>query len=303
MGYNVSRNAPAHEVQSAKVSSQDGFFVVLDHAGNSGLKILKSYGIDLPPETPQEEIRDKLQEMVTRIMMNPKFNGSRILGVVFSEYVIEKSSNAKNAWDQQQVVPIVRIGTALEAEDKGVSLLKELPDDAALLKALDAGCFGVKLRSSIRSANSEGIYALVNQLFDGAKRITAKGLVPFLQPEVDFNADQKSSCENILRKALMGALSALSAEVKIILSLTIPEKPGQFSSLLGHPNVIRVIGKTGDVSRAEAIGMLKNNPGMIAGFGRSFTETFNVVQTDKEFTQVVDDACQQLYDASRQKSG
>ena len=50
---------------------------------------------------------------------------------------------------------------------------------------LSKNIFGTKMRSVIKTANSEGINAVVDQQFSIAKQILSTGLMPIIEPEVD----------------------------------------------------------------------------------------------------------------------
>ena len=65
------------------------------------------------------------------------------------------------------------------------------------------------MRSVIKSANEEGIKAIVAQQFDIAKKILSYGLIPIIEPEVDIHSVDKEKCEEILKKEIFANLDKL----------------------------------------------------------------------------------------------
>src|SRR3546814_1619514 len=62
------------------------------------------------------------------------------------------------------VVPFIKVDQGLEDEARGVQLMKPMTRlDALIQKSLAAGMFGTKMRSVIKSADAEGIAAVVAQ--------------------------------------------------------------------------------------------------------------------------------------------
>ena len=60
-----------------------------------------------------------------------------------------------------------------------------------------ASHFGTKMRSNILELNEQGIKDVVEQQFEVAKQIIAKGLVPIIEPEVNINAKIKLKLKSI----------------------------------------------------------------------------------------------------------
>ena len=65
-----------------------------------------------------------------------------------------------------------------------------------------ASHFGTKMRSNILELNEQGIKDVVEQQFEVAKQIIAKGLVPIIEPEVNINAKDKAEIEKVLKAEL-----------------------------------------------------------------------------------------------------
>ena len=76
---------------------------------------------------------------------------------------------------------------------------------------------------------------------------------------------------------------ALPDDQKVMLKLTLPEKPNHYKSLVEHPRVMRVVALSGGYSREEACRELAKNDGMIASFSRATLQDLRVDQSDAEF--------------------
>ena len=62
------------------MGSDAGFIAALDQSGGSTPKALKLYGVDESAYSSDAEMFDLVHEMRTRIVTNPCFEGTRILG-------------------------------------------------------------------------------------------------------------------------------------------------------------------------------------------------------------------------------
>lgn len=292
------------EQQMRKVATQDGFFAALDQSGGSTPKALKLYGVEETEYSGDAEMMDQVHKMRSRIITNPKFNGRRTIGAILFEATMDREitglASAKYLWQKKRVVPFLKIDKGLADEKDGVQLMKDMPQlDALLDKANEAGIFGTKERSVIKSANKAGIKQVAEQQFKVGLQIIAKGIVPMLEPEVDINAKDKAECEEILLDELMAGLDKLAPDQKVMFKLTIPTKTNLYLPLMGHPNTVRVVALSGGYDRAKSCEMLKENAGMIASFSRAFAEGMSAKQTDEEFTKTMDESCKAIHDASR----
>ena len=152
------------------------------------------------------------------------------------------------------------------------------------------------MRSFIKSANKEGIKAIVDQQFEWAERILKAGLVPIIEPEVDIHATDKKEAEVILRDELKRHLDKVSAPV--IFKLSIPTEANFYEELISHPNLIRMVALSGGYTREDANKKLAANHGMIASFSRALCEGLKASQTDDEFNKLFADSIESVYEAS-----
>jgi len=303
--FDASRRSSAREEQMIKMGAQDGFVAAFDQNQKALPEILQNYGFQRSSYQNEKVMNDKVFEMFTRVLTNSKFNGSRVLGIVirddFLDRDIEYTPCAKYLWEHKHIVPFLKLAKGLQPEKDGVQLMKDVGQlDRILDKAADAGVFGTKARSVIKKPNSHGIHSVIEQQFEIVKYVLARGMVPIMHIEVDLDAENKPSCERMLRQALMGVLRQLEGtQQKVMFQVTLPSTPNAYASLVGHPNVIRVCAPSGGYTNAEACDRLVENPGMIASFGRALIQDLHVSQTDREYTQLLDRSCREVYDASR----
>ena len=125
-----------------KVRSGRGFFAALDQSGGSTPKALAEYGIDESRYTSEEEMFDLVHAMRTRVITDPAFDGSRILGAILFEQTMERDMQgvptARYLWAEKQVVPFLKVDKGLQPEKDGVQLMKPMPELAALLDKANA---------------------------------------------------------------------------------------------------------------------------------------------------------------------
>ncbi len=286
-----------------KVRSGRGFIAALDQSGGSTPKALALYGVEADAYSNDDEMFTRVHEMRTRIITDASFNGERVLGAILFENTLDREINAKSSanylWEEKGVVPFLKVDKGLEEEANGVQLMKPMPElDALLAKANAQNVFGTKMRSVIKSANADGINAVVAQQFSVGKQIIAAGLVPIIEPEVDINSATKSECEALLQDALIAQLDNLNSDQLVMLKLTLPETDGFYQACVDHPNVVKVVALSGGYSRDEANARLSRNPGMIASFSRALTQGLSAQQSDAEFNQTLDAAIAAIYQAS-----
>jgi fructose-bisphosphate aldolase class I len=247
---------------------------------------------------------DLVHEMRCRIMASKSFGGDRILGAILFEMTmdreVEGKPTARYLWEDKRVVPFLKTDKGLADEKDGAQVMKPFPDLEALLdRAVEKGIFGTKMRSVIKLGNEAGIQAVVDQQFEVAGRIIAKGLVPIIEPEVDIKSPEKAKAEEILRDALLAGLNGLIADQKVMFKLTLPEKDGFYRACQEHPNMVRVVALSGGYSREEANARLSRNHGMVASFSRALTEGLSAQQSQAEFDKTLDESIQSIFDASR----
>lgn len=289
--------------QLDKMRSGKGFVAALDQSGGSTPKALKLYGVDENQYSSEEEMFDLVHQMRSRIITSPSFTGERILGAILFEMTmdreVENIPTATYLWDKKQVVPFLKVDKGLADEDNGVQVMKPMPDlDDLLDRAVAAGVFGTKMRSVIKLASPEGIKAVVDQQFEIAKQIIAKGLVPIIEPEVDINSSEKAEAEEILKAEISRHIANLGDNELIMLKLTLPSTAGFYQEFTENPKVVRVVALSGGYSREEANAKLAENSGVIASFSRALTEGLSAQQGDEEFNQTLDASIESIYQAS-----
>ena len=292
-----------NEKQLQQMTSKKGFIAALDQSGGSTPKALRLYGIPEDKYSTDDEMFDLVHEMRTRIIKSPSFTGEKIIGAILFEKTIERKIDDKFTadylWEEKGIVPVLKVDKGLQPEANGVQLMKDIPTlDELLKKGIEKHIFGTKMRSVIKSANEEGIKAIVAQQFDIAKKILSYGLIPIIEPEVDIHSVDKEKCEEILKKEIFANLDKLDKDQKIMLKLTIPSVEGFYSDVIAHDNVLRVVALSGGYTRVDSNEKLAKNPGLIASFSRALTEGLNVDQTQKEFDDLLEESIDGIYQAS-----
>ena len=290
--------------QLQKVRTQDGFIAALDQSGGSTPKALLLYGVEESEYSGDDEMYAKVHAMRTRIITSPAFNGERILGAILFENTMDREIEGKGTaqflWDEKNVVPFLKVDKGLADEQNGVQMMKPMPDLGDLLKrAKSNGVFGTKMRSVIKTANADGVKAIVAQQFEIGRQILAAGLVPIIEPEVDINSDTKAEAEAMLRTALMDQLDGLDAGQEVMLKLTLPEESNFYKSCIDHQRCVRVVALSGGYSRDVANTRLADNNGMIASFSRALSEGLSAKQSAEEFDTMLDASIQSIFEASR----
>lgn len=289
--------------QKQKIASSPGFIAALDQSGGSTPKALGLYGVTPDAWSNEDEMYAVVHQMRTRIVTSPAFNGDRILAAILFENTmdrdVEGQPTADYLWNVKNVVPILKVDKGLAEEKNGVQLMKPMPDlDALLDKAVAKRIFGTKMRSVIKQADPAGVAAIVDQQFEVAKQIIAKGLVPIVEPEVDIHCPEKARAESLLKAALIAALDKLNDRQTVMLKLTLPEQDNFYRECIEHPRVLKVVALSGGYSRDEANTRLARNNGMVASFSRALAEGLTAQQSDAEFNAMLDASIQSIFDAS-----
>jgi fructose-bisphosphate aldolase class I len=297
----TARGLNAQQLQ--KMKAQPGFIAALDQSGGSTPNALRLYGITEGAWANEEEMFAIVHQMRTRLITSPSFTGERILAAILFENTmdrdIEGQPSADYLWNVKRVVPFVKVDQGLAAEKDGVQLMRPMPALAALLdKARAQGIFGTKMRSVIKQANATSIKDIVHQQFEVAVQISAAGLVPIIEPEVDIHCPDKAEAEEVLKAALLEALNALPGEQLVMLKLTLPEQDDYYAACVSHPNVVRVVALSGGYTRAEANNRLRRNHGMVASFSRALVEGLTAQQSEVEFNAMLDAYVQSIFEAS-----
>jgi fructose-bisphosphate aldolase class I len=285
------------------VQAGKGFIAALDQSGGSTPKALKLYGIDEDAYANDDEMFSLIHQMRSRIVNAEAFTGDKVVGAILFEMTMDREIGGKPAaqalWDDQGVVPFLKVDKGLMDPHNGVQIMKPMDGlDTLLDRAVSAGMFGTKMRSVISAANADGIDAVVDQQFEVAKQIMAKGLVPIIEPEVTISIADKAAAEDMLLVALLAQLNALDTDQNVMLKLTLPEQPNLYSRCVNHPRVVRVVALSGGYSRQEANALLAQNAGIIASFSRALTEGLSADQSDAAFNSAIAGTIDDIYSAS-----
>ena len=289
--------------QLEKIRTGSGFIAALDQSGGSTPKALKAYGIEESQYNGDDEMFDRIHEMRTRIVTSQSFSGSRILGAILFENTMDRSidgmSSSDYLWSIKGVVPFLKVDKGLADEQHGVQVMKPIDGlDGLLDKASENNIFGTKMRSVIKSADEDGINAVVDQQFEIGNRIFQAGLMPIIEPEVDIHSPEKSACEGLMRDAIMRNLELLSGGDAVMLKLTLPEEDNFYSGLVESEKILRVVALSGGYSREEANARMSRNSGVVASFSRALTEGLSAQQSQSDFDSLLDSSIQSIFDAS-----
>ena len=289
--------------QLEKIQNGSGFIAALDQSGGSTPKALRAYGVEESEYANDDEMFNLIHQMRSRIMTSQSFNGSRVIGAILFEMTMDRSveglDTADYLWNVKEVVPFLKVDKGLEAEGQGVQMMKPMPELAGLLeRAVSKNIFGTKMRSVIKTANSEGINAVVDQQFSIAKQILSAGLMPIIEPEVDIHSPEKLESEILMRAAIQRNLDGLTQDQSVMLKLTLPEQDNFYADLVSHDKILRVVALSGGYSREEANARMARNAGVIASFSRALTEGLSGNQDQSDFDSLLGTSIQSIFDAS-----
>ncbi|TRZ44460.1 fructose bisphosphate aldolase [Robertkochia solimangrovi] len=290
------------QAQYQRIKEDSGFIAALDQSGGSTPGALASYGITENEFHSEAEMFEKIHEMRTRVMTDPRFTSDKILGVILFDKTmkskVEGVPTPSYLWEKH-IVPFLKVDKGLEEKRNGVKLMKPMPDlDERLEEAASLGIFGTKMRSVIYELNSRGIEDIVSQQFEVGRQILSHGLIPILEPEVDIHAPEKKDIEHLLKDAIKRYLDKLKGDEVIILKLTIPTTNNLYLELVHHPRVLRVFALSGGYSLDDANHFLIKNNGMIASFSRALLNGLHKSQTNEEFSAALGRAIDSIYKAS-----
>lgn len=292
--------------QFERMKNGKGFIAALDQSGGSTPKALLNYGVTEDAYSNEEEMFDKVHEMRKRIIKDEAFTSDRILAAILFKVTMNSKIDGKFTgdylWEEKGIVPILKVDEGLDEEKDGAQLMKPFKHiDELLANAKERNIFGTKMRSVVKELNEESIKKVVEQQFDYAKKISAAGFVPIIEPEVDIHAKDKAEIEEVLKKYLVEELKKLDKETYVMFKLTLPEKENLYEDLYDFDQTVRVVALSGGYSRDDANEKLRKNKGVIASYSRALTEGLNVNQTDEEFTKMLDDSIEKNYSASVEK--
>lgn len=290
--------------QKQFIQNNEGFIAALDQSGGSTPKALALYGVKEDSYTTEEEMFDLVHEMRTRIITSPSFTSDKIIGAILFEQTMDRKVEGKYTgdylWEEKNIVPFLKIDKGLADEENGVQLMKPNPGlDELLARANERNIFGTKMRSVIKTANEEGIKAVVAQQFEVGKQILAAGLVPIIEPEVDITSADKEKIEELMKADILRHLDELAEGQEVMLKLSIPTVDNMYKELIDHPRVIRVVALSGGYAREEANEKLARNNGLIASFSRALSEGLSADQTDDAFNSTMQETIDGIFEASR----
>jgi fructose-bisphosphate aldolase class I len=207
--------------------------------------------------------------------------------------------SAAYLWSQKRVVPFLKVDKGLAAVADGVQVMKPIPGLTELCeRAVGLGVFGTKMRSVVQLADQAGVDAIVDQQFEFAAQISASGLVPIIEPEVDIHSEEKEAAEALLKERILTRLDDVAEDRPVMLKLSIPTVDDFYTDLIAHPKVLRVVALSGGYPRDEANQRLARQHGMIASFSRALTEGLDVGQSDDEFDATLQSTIDGIYAAS-----
>ncbi|GGD50064.1 fructose bisphosphate aldolase [Erythrobacter arachoides] len=285
-----------------RIANGQGFIAALDQSGGSTPKALQGYGVADDAWNGDEEMFAQIHTMRSRVITAPSFSSGKVIGAILFEKTMDGEVDGKTtaeALKDRGVVPFIKVDQGLEDEADGVQLMKPLDKlDALLAKSAQAGMFGTKMRSVIKSANAQGIAAIVAQQFEVGRTIIAAGLMPILEPEYDITAADRAEGEELLKSEILTRLDQLPEGEQVMLKLSIPVKDDLYAELIRHPKVLRVVALSGGFSTDEACARLARNPGMIASFSRGLLQELRADQSDDQFDAALGGAIDQICEAS-----
>ena len=290
-------------LQLDKIRNEPGFIAALDQSGGSTPKALANYGVGADAYNSDDEMFAVVHHMRSRIITSPVFNGDRIMGAILFENTMDREvdgqATADYLWNVKRVVPFLKVDKGLADESNGAQIMNPMPGLAELLqKAKQKNIFGTKMRSVIKTANADGVNAVVDQQFEIGRQIMSADLVPIIEPEVDINSPQKAGAEDLLKTALLLHLDQLGEGQQVMLKLTLPEQDNFYAACIEHPNILKVVALSGGYSREEANQRLVKQNGMVASFSRALSEGLSAQQSDDEFNTVLDASIESIFQAS-----
>lgn len=292
--------------QFERMKNGKGFIAALDQSGGSTPKALLNYGVTEDAYSNEEEMFEQVHEMRKRIIKDKAFTSDRILAAILFKVTMNSKIDGKFTgdylWEEKGIVPILKVDEGLDVEKDGAQLMKPFKHiDELLANAKERNIFGTKMRSVVKELNEESIKKVVEQQFNYAKKISAAGFVPIIEPEVDIHAKDKAEIEEVLKKYLVEELKKLDKDTYVMFKLTLPEKENLYEDLYDFDQTVRIVALSGGYSREEANEKLRKNRGVIASYSRALTEGLNVNQTAEEFTKMLDDSIEKNYSASVEK--
>ena len=262
--------------QFERMKNGKGFIAALDQSGGSTPKALLNYGVTEDAYSNEEEMFEQVHEMRKRIIKDKAFTSDRILAAILFKVTMNSKIDGKFTgdylWEEKGIVPILKVDEGLDEEKDGAQLMKPFKHiDELLANAKERNIFGTKMRSLVKELNEESIKKVVEQQFDYAKKISAAGFVPIIEPEIDIHAKDKGQIEEVLKKYLVEELKKLDKDTYVMFKLSLPEKENLYEDLYEFDQTVRIVALSGGYSRDEANEKLRKNRGVIASYSRALT--------------------------------
>lgn len=287
------------------LKNKPGFIAALDQSGGSSKKTLALYDVNEDMYQNEEEMFKMIHQMRERIITNSQFLSDKIIAVILFKKTMTNNIDGVNTvtyLKNKGILSFLKIDVGLEDKNDGVRLLKNIPNlEKDLQLAKEKGVVGTKMRSVIYEYNEFGIKSLIREQFELAKIIAKYDLIPIIEPEVDIHSPAKRQIEHFMKKIIKEELNKLDQKVKIIFKLSLPSENNFYNELLHFPNVLRIVALSGGYDQKTACLLLKKNKKMIASFSRALLEGLSILQTPLEFTKVLQESINLIYDASINK--
>ena len=245
------------------------FIAAIDNSGGSTGGVLNRYGL----EYSEDDKFDLIHGMRMRMVTSDAFNSDSIWAVILYEDTVQRGMI--DVLKEKGIESILKIDKGLE--DNGT--LKPFVVQEAISMA--KGCYGTKMRSVVRSV--EMVDEVVGQQFAIASEISASGLVPIIEPEVEIGNPDKGEIEKHLYVALEKYLNLYDG--KCILKLTPPEQNNMYFSLTTNDRVEQVVFLSGGYDLKEACNRLSCNDNVSASFSRALCEGLHYTMTDGVFNK------------------
>jgi fructose-bisphosphate aldolase class I len=292
-----------NEEQRSIMASGRGFIAALDQSGGSTPKALETYGVPKDAYSNDDEMFDLIHEMRERLIASPSFTSEKVLATILFEQTMDRTIKGEDTvaflWKQKHIVPFVKVDQGLDDAENGVQLMKPVSKlDSLLDRAVEKGVFGTKMRSFIQEPNEQGIKTIVDQQFEVADKISQRGLMPIIEPEVSIKSSDKPKADSLLVATLIAKLDELSEDRQVMLKLTLPDENDLYSPLMEHPRVLRVVALSGGYSLAESVTILARCHHLIASFSRALTEGLSAEQDDAAFDEQLASNIDEIYKAS-----
>lgn len=249
------------------------FIAAMDHSGGSTGGVLERYGL----EYTEENKMDLVHDMRLRMVNSPMFTKENIWGAILYKDTLERGMC--KVLNGKGIETFLKIDSG--CEDDGT--LKNFDIEHMIDLAVNNFCFGTKMRSIVKTENI--LQPIIKQQFKFAKKISNRGLIPIVEPEVPIDHPDKNNIEMALEAYLKNKLDKFHG--KMILKLTLPEQDNLYYDLSQHKNVYKLVGLSGGYNTSEACERLKKNKNMSASFSRALSESLLARDNDQQFNMAI----------------